>query len=385
VEPYSEIPSSLYKELQWFKSMVTASSDLMVFVDSTYTYRAVNQAYCDEHGRTQEEILGHTVPEVFGERAFETTLKPHFDRCLSGEQVTFGFWWDSPSRGRRHVDARYDPFFEADGSVSGVVLDGRDTTERKQIEEQLEHSVAALEAANRELETLSDSLAHDLRSPLLIVTNFSHQLHETLGDSLGEQEAEDLQRILAAGRHMMHIVDDLRDLADVNRFEIARRKVDLSSLARGIIDDLSLLVPDRDVRFEAEPGIKALGDQTLLRILLTNLLKNAWKHTEPSDDAWIELGVVEDVDDVPIYHVRDNGTGFDNASREIIFKPFERLHTGAELSGSGLGLTIVERIVRRHGGRVWADGVLGEGAVVRFTLGSSGTEPPEGERRSQKR
>ena len=240
----------------------------------------------------------------------------------------------------------------------------------------LEKIVKELEVANQELQAFSDVLAHDLRNPLLIVTNFSHQLHEALGDSLDEQHKEDLQRIRAAARHMVHIVDDLRDLADVNRVEITRREVDLSSLARGIIDDLSVLVPDRVVRFEAEPGIMAVGDKTLLRILLSNLLQNAWKYTGPSDDAWIELGVVEEddeVDEVPIYHVRDNGIGFDNANREIIFKAFERLHTRLEFAGSGLGLATVERIVRRHGGRVWADGVPGEGAVFRFTLGSSGT------------
>ena len=138
------------RALQSYRSMVTASNDLMVLVDSTYTYRAVNQAYCDEHRRTQEEILGHTVAEVLGEKAFETTIKPYLDRCLSGEQVTFDLWWNSPSRVGRHVDARYDPFFEADGSVSGVVVHVRDTTDQKQIEEQLGRSVAALEASNRE-------------------------------------------------------------------------------------------------------------------------------------------------------------------------------------------------------------------------------------------
>ena len=121
-------------ELQWYRSMVTASSDLMVFLDSTYTYRAVNQAYCDEHQRTQEEILGRTVSDVFGEETFHATLKPHLDRCLSGEQVTFEFWWDSPRRGRRHVEARYDPFFGDDGSVSGIVVDARDTTDRRRID-----------------------------------------------------------------------------------------------------------------------------------------------------------------------------------------------------------------------------------------------------------
>ena len=247
----------------------------------------------------------------------------------------------------------------------------RDITERKQAEERLERSVAALEAANQELHGFNYALAHDLRNPLLIVTNFGEQLHEALGDSLGEQEADDLQRIRSAGHHIMYTIDDLRDLADVNRVEITRREVDLSSLGQEIIDELRARVPDREVRFEAEPGIKAFGDSTLLKILLTNLLQNAWKYTGPSDDAWIELGVVEDKDEVPIYHVRDNGIGFDNANREIIFQTFERLHTRTEFAGSGLGLATVERIVRRHGGRVWGEGVPGEGAVFRFTLGSS--------------
>ena len=364
------------EELEWYRSMATASSHLMVFVDRQYTYRAVNQAYCDEHRRAHDEILGHTIAEVFGKKAFETTLKRHMDRCLSGEQVTFEFWWDSPGRGRRHIDARYDPFREADGSVSGVVVDARDTTDQKRIEDQLTQSVAALEEANRELEAFSDALTHDLRSALLIVTNFSQQLHEALGPSLDETHRDDVQRISTAGHHMLNIIDDLRDLADVSRVGISRSKIDLSALGAEIIDDLVVLAPDREVRFEAEPGITAHGDTTLVRILLTNLLQNAWKYTEPSHDAWIELGVVEDEDedDGPIYHVRDNGIGFSNAHSEKIFQAFERLHTRSEYSGSGLGLATVERIVRRHGGRVWADGVPGEGAVFRFTLGFSGIE-----------
>ena len=354
--------------------MVTASSDFMVFVDSTYTYRAVNQAYCDEHRRTEKKILGYTVAEVFGEKEFENTLKPHLDRCLAGEKVTFGFWWRSPSRGRRYVEARYDPFVEADGSVSGVVVDARDTTEHQKIEDQLKRSITELEVANQELEAFSDALAHDLRNPLLIVTNFSHQLHEALGPSLPEHHKSDLERIRRAGRHMMHIVDDLRDLADVNRVEIGRSKVDVTVLGQEIIDDLRVLVPDRDVRFEAEPGITAIADKTLLRILLTNLLQNAWKYSAPTKDAWIELGVAQAENGGTIYHVRDNGIGFDNANREIIFQPSERLHTREEYAGSGLGLATVDRVVRRHGGRVWADGTVGKGAVFYFTLGSPSSD-----------
>jgi light-regulated signal transduction histidine kinase (bacteriophytochrome) len=256
-----------------------------------------------------------------------------------------------------------------------AVADVPNTNDLQRIEERLAQSVAALELANQELEGFHDALTHDLRSPLLIVTNFAQQLRQTLGDSLGEQEADDLERIRDAGRHMINIMDDLRDLGDVNRVEISRQEVDFSEMGQDIIDDLGALAPNRAVAFEAEAGIKGRGDKTLLKTLLTHLLKNAWKYTAGCEDAWIELGVVEDENDVPIYHVRDNGIGFDNADSETIFKVFARLHSPTEFSGSGLGLATVERIVHRHGGRVWADGVPGEGAVFRFTLGASGTEP----------
>ena len=362
--------------LQWYKSMATASRDPMAYVDSAYTYRAVNQAYCDEHGRIREEILGRTVADVFGKKMFKATLKPHLDRSLSGEHVSFDFWWTSPTKGRRHVDARYDPFFEADGSVSGITANMRDTTDRRRTEEEHERSVAALEAANLELELFSASLAHDLRNPLLIVTNFSAHLAEELGDSLDDKLKDDLERIRAAGRHMMYTLEDLRDLTDVTRGEISRQEVDLSSMAREIIKDLSALAPDRHVTLEVEPGITAAGDKSLLRILLTNLLQNAWKYTKPRDGPRIELGLDEDESEGPIYHVRDNGIGFDNTHREVIFQAFERLHTRQEFPGSGLGLATVERIIGRHGGRVWAEGTPGEGAVFFFTLA-----PPSSDRR----
>jgi PAS domain S-box-containing protein len=369
------------QELEHYRSMVTASRDLMGFVDSTFTYRAVNQAYCDEHRCTEADILEHTVAEVMGDEIFEETLRPQFERCLAGEEVSFGFWWDSPSRGRRHVDARCDPFFEPDGSVSGIVMDVRDTTERKQIEERLKESVQQLELANQELERFSDALAHDLRNPLLVVTNFSHLLSEALGDDLDEEHREDLERVLSAGRHMVHMIDDLRDLTDVNRSEISRVEIDLSALGEKIIEDLRVLVPRRDVKFEAVPGITVSGDETLITILLTNLLQNAWKYTGRRRDAWIELGVIDGEEGVPIYHVRDNGIGFDSGDSERIFKAFERLHKRTEFSGSGLGLATVDRIVQRHGGRVWAEGIPEEGAVFRFTLASTPVEARGAERR----
>ena len=258
--------------------------------------------------------------------------------------------------------------------MSGVLVDARDKTVQITTKEQLERSVVALEVANRDLEAFSDSLAHDLKTPLLTVTNFSYYLSESLQDSLEGTQADHLERILAAGQQMMHIIEDLRDLADVGRVDIRQDDVDLTSFGRGIMDDLRALAPDRVVNFEAAPDIMALGDATLLRLLLTNLLQNAWKYTGDKPGARIELGVIEDETDVPVYFVRDNGIGFDNVHREKIFRAFERLDTVGDIAGSGLGLATVDRIVHRHGGRMWAEGTPGEGAVFYFTLASSSSD-----------
>ncbi len=355
--------------------------------DLDLRYIHINERLADLNGLAVNEHLGQTVGDVLPDVApsVEEKLRQVITTGEPSEVETVEAPTPAQPGNGRTFRHNFYPVKSPDGTVVGVscavrdvtaaVADVHNTSDLQRIEEQLAQSVAALELANQELEAFHDALTHDLRSPLLIVTNFTHQLRESLGDSLGEQEADDLERIRGAGQRMMDIMDGFRTLNDVSRGEINGETVDFSRMGQGIIDDLGAMAPNREVAFETEAGIKAFGDRTLLKTLLTHLLQNAWKYTGDREDAWIELGVVEDEDDVPIYHVRDNGIGFDDGDSEIIFQVFKRLETSPELSGSGLGLTIVERIVRRHGGRVWADGVPGEGAVVRFTLRSSGTEP----------
>ena len=358
--------------------------------DLDLRYIHVNERLAALNGLAVNEHLGQTVGDVLPDVAqgVEEQLRQVITTGEPSEVETVEAPTPAQPGNGRTLRHNFYPVKSPDGTVVGVscavrdvtelgaaVADARHASDLQRIEEQLAQSVAALELANQELDSFHDALTHDLRSPLLIVTNFTHQLRETLGDSLGEQEAGDLERIWTAGRHMMDIMDDFRALSEVGRVELNQETVDFSRMGQDIIDDLGAMAPNRAVAFETEAGIKAFGDRPLLKTLLTNLLRNAWKYTGGREDAWIELGVVEDEDDVPIYHVRDNGIGFDNADSEIIFQVFKRLDTSAELSGNGLGLTTVERIVRRHGGRVWADGVPGEGAVFRFTLESSGTEP----------
>ena len=378
LEPYGGVPSSLYDN----------GPIGLCYLDLDLRYLDINKWLASVNGLAVKEHLGRTIGDVVPDvaRDVEEQLR---QVITTGEPIEgHAVAERTPSQPgiRRTFRYNFYPVKSPEDTVAGVSCAVQDVTKPraagadmpeappKPIEEPMDPS-AALEVANRELEAFQDALTEGLKRPLLIVTNFSHQLRETLGDSIGEQEAADLERIRAAGQQMMHVIDDLRGLGNVSRVEINREEVDLSTLGQDIIDDLGAMAPDRVVTFEAKDGIKAFGDKSLVKILLTNLLRNAWKFTGPRKDAWIELGVVEDEDDVPIYHVRDNGVGFDNADSEIIFQVFKRLPTSEEFPGSGLGLATVERIVRRHGGRVWADGVPGEGAVVRFTFGSSWAEP----------
>jgi light-regulated signal transduction histidine kinase (bacteriophytochrome) len=221
--------------------------------------------------------------------------------------------------------------------------------------------------SNQELEAFSYSVAHDLRAPLRGINGLSKVLREDFGDRLGDEAKDYLERIASAAQRMGQLIDALLSLSRVTRAELHRESVDLTRLAEAIVHHLRQTQPDRVVDFVAEPGIVAHADPALLRAVLENLLGNAWKFTGNREHAQIAFGS-ELVDGARVYHVRDNGAGFDMAYAQKLFAPFQRLHTVAEFAGTGIGLATVQRIVNRHGGRIWAEGVVGEGATFRFTL-----------------
>ena len=241
--------------------------------------------------------------------------------------------------------------------------------ELERANEELERRGAELEAVNRELESFSYSVSHDLRAPLRVIDGFSHALLEDYSGKLDAEGEDYLRRVRAASQQMGQLIDDLLLLSRVTRTDIRREPVDLSAMARSIIEELRASEPERRVEFTVAEKLSALGDGRLLRIALENLLGNAWKFTARREDARVEFGATER-DGQAVYYVRDNGAGFDMDYAGKLFGPFQRLHHAEEFEGTGVGLATVQRVVSRHGGRVWAEGVVNRGATFYFTLSS---------------
>lgn len=236
-----------------------------------------------------------------------------------------------------------------------------------QLEQRIAERTAQLELANRELEAFSYSVSHDLRAPLRSMDGFSQALLEEYAGRLDAQGTDYLRRIRAASQRMAQLIDDLLELARLSRSEIRREPVDLSALARGVAADLQKAQPVRQVNFRIADGVIAEGDPRLLRVVLVNLLGNAWKFTANRSSATIEFSMNRS-DGKPAYVVRDDGAGFDMAYAGRLFGAFQRLHGASEFEGTGIGLATVQRIIHRHGGRVWAEGEVGKGATFSFTL-----------------
>jgi signal transduction histidine kinase len=238
------------------------------------------------------------------------------------------------------------------------------------LEQRVQSRTAELNASNKELEAFCYSVSHDLRSPLRSIDGFSLALLEDHADLLDEDATGHLQRIRSATQRMGTLIDDLLNLSRITRTNLRAETVDLSGLGRAVATDLAAAQPDRRVDISIEDGMVASADSHLVRQVLENLIGNAWKFTSKQPSARIEVGSV-DRGGGPIYFVRDNGAGFDPAYADRLFGVFQRLHAMAEFPGTGVGLAIVDRIVQRHGGRVWADGAVGRGATFYFTLSES--------------
>lgn len=230
------------------------------------------------------------------------------------------------------------------------------------------------DAANRELEAFSYSVSHDLRTPLQTIDGFSLALLEDYGNLLDEKGSDYLRRVRSATQRMGQLIEDLLRLSRLTRSVLNLATVDISALARKVATELQESQPERRVTLTITDGLTVVGDPNLIKVALDNLIGNSWKFTSKKQDAAIQFGTAV-VEGTTAYFVRDNGAGFDMTYAHKLFDTFQRLHLEKDFPGTGIGLSLVQRIIRRHNGRIWAEGAVGQGATFYFTLNVSGKEP----------
>lgn len=358
---------------KFFERLLDATPDAVVITDADGVITVVNEQAVRLFGHSRDEMLGRKVEMLIPER-------------LRGRH---------PEHRRAYSEApRARPMGAANMSLHGLRKDGsefpaeislspvateegpwaitavRDITHQEQQKAALRRATDAAVAANHELETFSYSVAHDLRAPLRSIDGFSQALLEDYGGKLDDEGQDHLRRVRAAAQRMAQLIDDLLALSRVTRAELHRTAVDLSAIAREIAESLREADPARDVRFTIANGLVAHADARLVRAVLENLLGNAWKFSSKRPSAHVEVGSAI-VDGEVAFFVRDDGAGFDMTYAGKLFTAFQRLHNRADFEGTGIGLATVMRIVRRHGGRVWAEGAVDRGATFWFTLPSS--------------
>ncbi|HPA17691.1 MAG TPA: PAS domain S-box protein [Verrucomicrobiae bacterium] len=302
--------------------------------------------------------------------------------------------WEWLGPDHRNYDIYDFPFADTDGSPL-VMEVGLDITERKraqaqiqqlnaELEQRVRDRTAELEAANKELESFAYSVSHDLRAPLRGIDGWSTALLEDYREKLDEQAREYLAQVCAEAQRMGQLIDDMLELSRVVRAELRQETVDLTAMTHAIVASLRKCEPGRQIEIIVAPGLAGTGDPQLIRQVLENLLGNAWKFTEKKDAARIEIGRITtppSSGDTPpaappgiatthddVFFVRDNGAGFDMAHASKLFAPFQRLHRPSEFPGTGIGLATVQRILHRHGGKVWAEALPEQGATFYFTL-----------------
>jgi len=364
--------------------IIDSAMDSIITVDNDQRIMRINKA--------AENMFRCMAAEVIGQ-SLDRFIPPRFRPSHAQDVRKFG---ETGITTRTMAAARAVSGLRADGeefpveaSISQIEVGGqklytiimRDITERKQAEKEIRRLNEVLEqrvadrtaqllAVNKELEAFSYSVSHDLRAPLRHINGFSQALLADHADKLDEMGKSYLQEVRSASQEMAQLIDDVLELARVTRSEMQREEVSLSELARSVVADLQKTNGRQAVTVSIEEGLCTRGDTRLLKLVLSNLLGNAWKFTSKQDKAEITFGSERKNGEIS-YFVRDNGAGFDMTYANKLFGAFQRLHTAGEFEGTGIGLATVQRIVHRHGGRVWAEGAVNGGATFYFTLTNS--------------
>jgi PAS domain S-box-containing protein len=361
-------------EVTLLSAIVNSSDDAIVGKDTDGVITSWNPAAERIYGYLAAEIIGQSMAVLCPpDRAGEAT--EILDTIGRGERVVHYETRRLHKDGTTiPVSVTVSPIRDEGGRLIGASSIARDITEQLHATAELRRRADDLELANQSLEKFTHLVAHDLRAPLQAMSGFSGALLEDYGDVLDQVGRRYAERIQVNSEQMAALIENLLDLSRSTRAAMHLQTVDLSTEIDDIAGQLQREEPGRDVRFIIQRLVQVQADPALIRTVLQNLVENAWKFTSHRDEALIEFGTTPTEDAAVCCFVRDNGAGFDPAYGRKLFQPFQRLHTTSEFPGTGIGLASVRQIVERHGGRAWAEGKVGEGAAIYFTLDAKENE-----------
>jgi len=359
LEESQHVEESLRTSHGRINAILEQMSDGFASFDHGWRYTYINAAAAKAFQMAPEQLLGKTIWEMWPP-AYDLPLGVNFRRSLQ-ENIPIQFETYYPAPLDRWFECRCHP------TTEGLATFFSDITERKRAEQEKERLHAELAAANVELEAFNYTVSHDLRIPLNHISGYCELLRQLCSDRLDEECRGYLQKIDNGTQRMARLIEALLRFSGLAHAELERKLVDLSGLATEITSGLRMTQPQRAATITIMQGLRANGDSQLLRLVLENLLANAWKYTARKAEARIEFGETA-ITGETVFFVRDNGEGLDMAHAEKLFIPFQRLPGAEEFKGHGIGLATVQRIVQRHGGRVWAEGKPGEWATFYFTL-----------------
>ncbi|KAF0220450.1 MAG: PAS/PAC sensor signal transduction histidine [Geobacteraceae bacterium] len=357
-----------------YRALFRDNPIMIVTLDADLTMLSVNPTCASQLGYTTDELEGQPVLRLFHEDD-RPAVTEQLRMCLQNPNQVYRWQFRKTRKDGRlvWVEEIAQAVYDLNGLLNVLVV-CQDITERKRAEEEIEilnSNLAAraseLESANSELEAFNYAVSHDLRRPLTNINSYCQVIRELCGGNLDESCRGYIEQIYAGTLSMNQLIDALLNFSLMARKELHRELVDLSGIARAAAAELAQAAPERRVTFRIAEGIMSSGDSNLLQVVLENLLGNAWKYTSVREEAIIEFGVAE-IGGKPACFVRDNGPGFGMADADKLFIAFQRLPGAEEFTGHGIGLATVERIIRRHGGKVWAEGEPGKGATFYFTL-----------------